>query len=123
MENLVIKGTAVFGVKRLTKHEYTSDNEGFKGKSYFRYRANNRVFVVHEDDDFNAMYDNKVIAELHLIETPSKEDASIMQLTLDYAVTQDQLVNHTTFEAKIDAIKTGATNVKVANLNEIEDLS
>ena len=63
MKNLVITGTGVFGVKRLTKHEYTSETEGYKGKSYYRYRANNRVFVVHEDDDFNQAFDDKVLAE------------------------------------------------------------
>jgi hypothetical protein len=124
MENLVIKGTAVFGIKKLAgKFAYDTETEGFKDKFYYRYRANGRVFVVHEHDDFNEAYDNKVIAELHLIETPSKTDDSIMQLSLDYFVTQAQLINHTSFEAKIDAIKTGATNIKVSNLNEVEDLS
>jgi hypothetical protein len=122
MANLLIEGTAVFGVKKLTKHEYTSENDGYKGKSYFRYRANNRVFVVHEDDDFNAAFDAKDLAEVHLIETPSKEDASIMQLTLDYCVTQEQMIKHASFEAKLEAIKSGAMSVKL-DLNEVEDLS
>ena len=123
MKNLVITGTGVFGVKRLTKHEYTSETEGYKGKSYYRYRANNRVFVVHEDDDFNQAFDDKVLAEVHLIETPKEGEPDVMQLTLDYFVTQAQLINHTSFEAKIDAIKASATTVKVENLNEVEDLS
>lgn len=123
MKNLVITGTGVFGVKKLTKHAYTSETEGFKDKSYYRYRANNRVFVVHEDDDFNQAFDDKVLAEVHLIETAKEGEPDVMQLTLDYFVTQAQLINHTSFEAKIDAIKASATNIKVENLNEVEDLS
>ncbi len=123
MKNLVITGTGVFGVKRLTKHAYTSETEGFKDKSYYRYRANNRVFVVHEDDDFNQAFDAKVLAEVHLIETPKDGEPDVMQLTLDYFVTQAQLINHTSFEAKIDAIKASATSIKVENLEEVEDLA
>ena len=123
MKNLAIKGTGVFGVKRLTKHTYTSETEGFKGKSYYRYRANNRVFVVHEDDDFNQAFDDKVLAEVHLIETPKEGEPDVMQLTLDYFVTQSQLINHTSFEAKIEAIRAKGVSVKVEDVNEVEDLS
>ena len=124
MKNLSITGTGVFGIKKLAgKFAYDTETEGYKDRYYYRYRANGRVFVVHEDDDFNQAYDDKVIAELHLIETPSKDDASIMQLSLDYFVTQAQLLNHTSFEAKIEAIKATAISVKVENLNEVEDLS
>ena len=123
MKTLPIKGTAVFGISRLTKHEYNSENEGFKGKSYFRYRVNNRVFVVHEDDTFNQAFDDKVLAEVHLIETPKDGDLSVMQLTLDYFVTQAQLLNYDSFEAKRDAIKAGRTTVAIADLATAEDLS
>ena len=124
MKNLSITGTAVLGVKRLAgKFPYESETEGYKGKFYYRYRANGRVFIAHEDDEFNAMYDSKKLAEVHLLEVPSKDDASIMQLTLDYGVLQDQLYDLKTFEAKIEAIKATAISVKVENLNEVEDLS
>ena len=124
MKNLSITGTAVLGVKRLAgKFAYESETEGYKGKFYYRYRANGRVFIAHEDDEFNAMYDSKKLAEVHLLEVPSKDDASIMQLTLDYGVLQDQLYDLKTFEAKIEAIKATAISVKVENLNEVEDLS
>ena len=123
MNTVEIKGTAVFGVSRLTKHEYNSENDGFKGKSYFRYRANNRVFVVHEDHDFNDAFNKKIIAEIYLLETPKDGDLSVMQLTLDYFVTQDQLLNHTSFEAKLDAIKAGRTVVAIQDLATAEDLS
>jgi hypothetical protein len=123
MKQLQILGTAVFGIKKLAgKFAYDSETDGFKGKNYFRYRAQGRVFIVHEDDEFNQQYDNKVLAEVHLIETPSEKDPSVMQLTFDYAVTQDQIVNHTSFEAKIEAIKAGPVTAKIASLDEVEDL-
>lgn len=123
MKTLEIKGTAVFGVSRLTKHEYNSENDGFKGKSYFRYRANNRVFVVHEDNDFNTAFNDGVIAEIHLLEVPKDGDPSVMQLTLDYFVTQAQLLNYDSFEAKREAIKAGRTAVAIKDLATAEDLS
>jgi len=123
MKTLSITGTAVYGIKKLAgKFKYDSETEGFKDKHYFRYRAQGRVFVVHEDDEFNQQYDDKVLAEVHLIETPSDSDKSIMQLTLDYGVTQSQIKNHTIFEAEIDAIKAGPITSKIASLDEVEDL-
>jgi hypothetical protein len=123
MKTLEIKGTGVFGIKRLTKHDYNSESEGYKDKSYFRYRANGRVFVVHEEDDFNNAFANGDIAELHLLETPSKEDASVMQLTLGHFVTHAQLIKHTSFEAKLEAIKAGRTAIAIEDLATAEDLS
>ncbi len=124
MKTLSITGTAVYGIKKLAgKFAYESENEGFKGKNYFRYRANGRVFIVHEDDEFNQQYDDKILAEVHLIETPKEGQPEVMQLTFDYAVTHDQIINHTTFEAKIEAIKAGPVTAKIASLDEVEDLA
>lgn len=124
MKNLAIKGTAVLGVKRLAgKFAYDSETEGYKGKFYYRYRANGRVFIAHEDDEFNEMYDSKKLAEVHLIEIPKEGEPDVMQLTLDYGVLQEQILNHEEFEAKREAIRAKGVSVKVEDVNEVEDLS
>ena len=123
MKTLSITGTAVLGVKKLAgKFKYESESDGFKGKHYFRYRANGRVFIVHEDDEFNEQYDSKKLAEVHLLETPKEDQPEVMQLTFDYAVMQEQLLNYDKFEAEREAIKAGNTTQKIESLDEVEDL-
>ena len=100
-------------VKKLGKFAYDSETEGWKGKHYFRFRYDDQVFTVHEDDDFIAEWDAKKVHQVFL----KSEDAGLT--FLNYA-TREQLLDEATFEADLKDIK--ERNVKATVVTNPESL-
>jgi len=84
--------------KKLGKFPYQSETEGWKGKNYFRFRYEDDVFTVHEEDEFITDWDAK---KVHTV-TLKKEDTGIT--FLNYA-TREQLLDEAKFDRELEDIK------------------
>jgi hypothetical protein len=84
---------------------YESENEGWKGKKYYRFRYDEKVFVVHEDDDFIKDWDANKVQEVKIMITP--EGANF----LNHANRED-LIEEAKFEAMLADIKIGSAKAK-----------
>lgn len=101
-------------VKKLAgKFPYTSETEGWKGKSYYRFAYDEHVFTVHEDDDFIKAWENNKVHQVKLGITT--EGASFLNFT-----TREDLISEARFDAEIEMIKLSASQFKrVENPEEL----
>lgn len=98
-------------VKKLPgKFQFDSETEGWKGKSYYRFRYDEKVFIVHEDDEFLKDWEAKKVYQIKLGIT---DEGATM---LNY-FTHEQLLEDAVFEQKLESIK----NFKVEEVSH-EDI-
>lgn len=103
-------------VKKLPgKFAYESENEGWKGKNYFRFRYDEKVFVVHEDDDFVRDWDANKVHEVKIMITP--EGATY----LNHA-NRDELIEEAKFEATLSSIKIGSVSAQPVDESQLNAL-
>ena len=100
-------------IKKLGKFAYDSETEGWKGKSYWRFRYEDQVFIVHEDDEFILDWDAKKVHNVFL----KSEDAGLS--FLNYA-TREQLLDEARFDRDLKDIK--ESNVKATVVANPESL-
>lgn len=124
MSNTIsLTGKEIFGLRRLGEFKYSEESE-LKGQTYYRYSAKGTVFTVNTKEDFNNDFDAKNIAEVHFLTREEEtEDGKKIYWSLDYHVTQDQLINFATFDAKIKQIEAGqivaTEKLSAKELNEL----
>jgi hypothetical protein len=86
----------------------TDQKDGFKGKSFYRFAWDEKVFIVHEDDDFlKAWADNKV----HQVKIGTTDEGATF---LNFN-TREDLLDEARFDAEIESIKMSASSVKVSS--------
>jgi len=73
--------------------------EPFKGKSYFRFVANNIVFNVHEDDDLIAKWETGEVREIYVTENEAG------QYSYDTFATRKDLLDDASFDAELDYVR------------------
>lgn len=90
------------------KFPYDSEKEGWKGKSYYRFAYDERVFTVHEDDDFIKAWDDNKVHQVKL--GIADEGASFLNFT-----TREDLLDEARFEAALESIKISASKINVVS--------
>ena len=114
-----IIGRQAMGVKRvsgLLSYRDTLDDgteSKMKGQKYYRYRANGKVFIVNENDEFNAQYDTKKLYSVNLVWDEDEDTYSF-----DYATTLQQEIDFKMGEVSLEAIT--VESVKVPTMSVLQ---
>jgi len=73
-----LSGEEVLKIKKLpVVKPYSGETEGFKGKSYKQYAFGDKVFIVHEDDDFHEDYNKGNIKSIDIEITQNSEGKTV----------------------------------------------
>ncbi len=103
---IVLTDEQVLEVSALPGTFNYDDKSKMAGKQYRRFKYNNTAFTVSTEHEFCKFYDEERLAMVKLIPTPDEQDASIIRLQLDTAVSQEKLLRMDKFQAQRKYIHT-----------------